>query len=122
MRRAQSPRIGALIALASLAVGPGCIHNHYYTTPLAGCEGTTTAVRVGSVCEVPSQVVVSGAPAADPGRTTVLANAAPLRGRRVLVSEPLSRGSGRLGWRPSGPETLATTSVDGALDDDTLKR
>ena len=106
MRRARSPRGGALILLAGLAGGAGCTHNYYYGTAVPACpEGEP--VRVGSVCEVPGRTVVS--------------QIVPPRSSRVVISEP--RG-GLLagGWRRSETDGLATSRVEGSLDDETLNR
>jgi hypothetical protein len=115
MRRARFPRRGALILLAGLAGGAGCTHNYYYGTAVPLCPEPET-VRVGSVCDVPGQVV--------PGRT-VITQVAPPRSSRVVISEPRGGplvGGSRLGWRRSDPESLATSSVEGSLDDETLSR
>jgi hypothetical protein len=104
MRRARRPRVGALILLAGLAGGTGCTHNYYYGTSVPLCP-EAEPVRVGSVCEVP-------------GGTVVTQNAPP-RSSRVVISEP--RGGSRLGWRRS-EEGLATSRVEGSLDDETLNR
>jgi hypothetical protein len=111
------------MGMALLTTSSGCIHNHYYT-PAAGCPPTVTSsagvVDYGALCEVPNQVVnggtvVSGKPLV---ASPVLGGARP---PRVVVSQP---GGSRLGsWRNADPEGgLATTRVEGAIDDPTLKR
>src|SRR4051812_21105228 len=106
MRRARYPRGRALILLAGLAGEAGCTHNYYYGTAMPPCTEPET-VRVGSVCDVPGQVVS--------GRT-VVTQVAPPGSSRVVISEPRvgpPAGSPRLGWRRSDPESLATSSVEG---------
>lgn len=117
MRRARFPRMVALIILAG---GAGCTHNYYYGTTVPLCTEPET-VRVGSVCDVPGQVVGGRVL---PGRT-VITQVAPPRSSRVVISEPRGgppAGGSRLGWRRSDPESLATISVEGSLDDETLNR
>jgi len=103
----------------------GCTHNHYYGASVPACGPTVVgsiaadAPEYGAVCEVPNQVVSGGSVVARPqaGTTIVPAPKAP----RVVVSEP--RGNSRLAWRRSDPEeSLATTRVEGALDDPTVTR
>jgi hypothetical protein len=110
MRRARFPRREALILLVGLAGGAGCTHNYYYGTSVPLCPEPET-VRVGSVCDVPGR--------------TVITQVAPPRSSRVVISEPRGgplAGGSRLGWRRSDPESLATSSVEGSLDDETLSR
>jgi len=104
----------------------GCTHNHYYGASVPACGPTVVgsiggadAPEYGAVCEVPNQVVSGGSVVAQrqPGVTVVPAPKAP----RVVVSEP--SGGSRLAWRRSDPEDgLATTRVEGALDDPTVTR
>ena len=110
MRRARNPRAGGLILLAGLAGGAGCTHNYYYGTAVPLCPEPET-VRVGSVCDVPGGTVVT--------------QVAPPRSSRVVISEPRGGplgGGSRLGWRRSDPGGLATSRVEGSLDDETLNR
>ena len=110
MRRARIPRRGALILLAGLAGGAGCTHNYYYGTAVPLCP-EPEPVRVGSVCDVPGRTVVT--------------QVVPPRSSRVVISEPRGGpvvGGSRLGWRRSEPEGLATSRVEGSLDDETLSR
>jgi hypothetical protein len=103
----------------------GCTHNYYYgTVPTACAPGTTTTivpgtVQYGSVCDLPGRLFGGGGTvvAASPGvRSSVVASAPP--NSRVVVSEPANRSG--LTWRRSDPENgLATTRVEGALDDET---
>ena len=119
MRRARFPRRGAVILLAALAGGFGCTHNYYYGTTVPLCPEPET-VRVGSACDVPGTVGGGRVLAARPVTTP-----AQPRSSRVVISEPRGGplgGGSRLGWRRSDPESLATSSVEGSLDDETFNR
>ena len=125
MRHARRWRAGLGVSLAGYVVSlSGCTHNHYYGASVPVCGptvvgSTADGAEYGAVCEVPNQVVSGGSVVARPqvGTTIVPAPKAP----RVVVSEP--RGNSRLAWRRSDPEEgLATTRVEGALDDPTVTR
>jgi hypothetical protein len=114
----QPHRTSRLGILALLAGAAGCTHNYYYgTMPICAEPAPSAAVITtpATVCEVPTQVV--GGTVAQP-----LASPAP-----VVISEPADGGSlrrlgSRLSWRRADPENLATTEVEGALDDDTIRQ
>jgi hypothetical protein len=126
MRHARRWRAGLGVLLAGyVSLSSGCTHNHYYGASVPVCGptvvGSTGEVgsEYGAVCEVPNQVVSGGSVVAQrqPGVTVVPGPKAP----RVVVSEP--RGNSRLAWRRSDPEDgLATTRVEGALNDPTVTR
>ena len=125
MRHARRWRAGLGVLLAGYASLSGCTHNHYYGASVPVCGPTVVGStgadgsEYGAVCEVPNQVVSGGSVVAQrqPGVTVVPTPKAP----RVVVSEP--RGGSRLAWRRSDPEEgLATTRVEGALDDPTVTR
>lgn len=107
----------------------GCTHNYYCTTPGSGpCAPMTvvpgaTASNVqtyGEICEVPTQVVGGGTVVAGTPLTTTPALGG-ARPPRVVLSDPAGRGRGP--WRRTDPESsLATTRVEGALDDPTVVR
>lgn len=108
----------------------GCTHNHYYTAgvPVCGPSPVTVPATVanGAICEVPTQVEGGSLVAQGNGRSTIV-NGAPIysgtRSPRVVVSEPSS--GLRLGrWQRANPvdNGLATTRVEGALDDSTINR
>ena len=88
-------------------VQPGC-------PPLAATQ--PAVVRYGEVCETPA------------AGSSAVAQAAPLKSvpmaaaprPRVVVSEPSGRLAGRSGWRRPDPESA--TLVEGALDDDVIRR
>jgi hypothetical protein len=84
---------------------------------------TVTVRRYGEVCEVPPetdrQIAVQRS-----GQPSYVTGSAP---SRVVVSEPQGSGSfmsrsSRMAWRRPDPESLATTRVEGAIDDDTKIR
>ena len=132
MRHARLTKscLASLLAFCGL-MSSGCTHNYYYPTPGSGsgpCVPMTvlpgaTASNVpsyGEICEVPTQVVGGGTVLAGTPLTTtpVLVGARP---PRVVLSDPAGRGRGP--WRRTDPESsLATTRVEGALDDPTLTR
>lgn len=116
MRRSRTLRAGALALLVAASAATGCIsHNHYYTASGVPTYTTTDIgpVQIGTVCETAPPQLVGG---------TVIAQAAPAAAApvtaapRVVVSQP---GTGsRLSWRRADPEGgLATTHVDGAVED-----
>ena len=73
-------------------------------------ETAPAVVEYGAVCQVP--------PA---GGNTVVVASAPPSTQRVLVSRPQGRLGSRLAWRKPDPESLATTRVEGGLDDSALR-
>lgn len=148
MRRALTFRVGLLVILAHCAGMAGCTHNYYYgnavpvcaeppgvTAPvvaaapiLAPAPTIVTAAPAGSevICDVPTTVAGGGLITTAPAGTVVATAPRP----RVVVSEPTGgmpffRGGSRFGWRKSAssdPANIATTRVDGALDDDSISR
>jgi len=125
VRQAQTLRVGALLVLAGWAGSTGCTHNYYYGNAVPICTEPAVASNSGTVCGVPTQVAGGTLVAQGPGRTTVITGAPGPSG--VVVSEPLYngplvRGPGPFSWRRSDPESLATTKVDGALQDDSVSR
>jgi hypothetical protein len=120
MRHARIMRGGLGLVLASGIASAGCTHNYYYGA-LPACGPTTTpagTVQYGQVCEVPTQVVGGGSVLSQvPARSSIVGPRPP----RVVISEPTGSGGGL--WRRSDPESsLATTRVEGALDDPTVNR
>src|SRR5207253_7701712 len=107
-----------VLAVAGSIASSGCTHNYYYgATPVCGPTTVTPGVvTYGEVCEVPTQVVGGGTiVASSPLRTSPTLGGP--RPPRVVVSEPNGREGG---WRRPDPESsLATTRVEGQLDDPT---
>jgi hypothetical protein len=146
LRRALTFRVGLLVILAHCAGMAGCTHNYYYGNAVPVCAETApvgapvvaaapvaapvvvTAAPASSqvICDVPTSVVGGGLITTAPAGTVVASAPAP----RVVVSEPVGgmpffRGGSRLGWRrsvSSDPASIATTRVEGAIDDDSISR
>jgi hypothetical protein len=124
VRRARVLRNCLVLGLAGSAGSIGCTHNYYYgAVPVCGEPAVVSSN--GTICEVPTQVAGGILAGPGAGRTTIVSGAP--RPSRVVMSEPLNseplaRGPGRFSWRRSDPESLATTKVDGALDDDSVSR
>ena len=121
MRRARFPRAGLALLLTGLTASTGCTHNYYYGNAVPVCTPGAVVVPgaapYGSVCEVPTQVGGGTVVAQGPVRSTVIGPMPP----RVVVSEPGTRP--RFGWQRSDPESgLATTRVEGAIDEPTISR
>lgn len=115
MKRTSSLRRAIGVGLAIAVAGPGCTHNYYYSTP-GGCPpmvGSTVATQVGQTCDVPSSTtpapIVAGAPVA--GQSAVVTP----NSQRVVTSIP-TLGGRRGGWRTPPAESMARTTVDGAID------
>jgi len=132
MRRKRAIGFSMVAAAGVLAAGTGCTHNHYYVTPGATgvmgdpcAPGTTQVITsgrpviaspmLGSVCDEPPQ----GSAVATRG-TPIASNAGAPAGAPPIYSRPLRRGG--LAWRGANTQSLATTRVEGAYDDEsTLK-
>jgi hypothetical protein len=125
MRQAQTLRAAAWLVLAVVAGSAGCTHNYYYGNAVPVCpEATTTVNTISPVCEVP---VVGGTLFSQGGNPSLFTGAP--RATRVVVSEPSDggipiRGGGPFAsWRRSEPESsLATTRIEGALQDSSVNR
>jgi hypothetical protein len=144
MCRSRPTRLAASVALGALAALPGCTHYHYYTAPppvigatvvggaptvvssapvVVGEPALTnldppvrapSAIRSGPVCEVPgTPVYVSGVPA----RSGQIVISQPQGARTYAASPP--RG---YAWRKPEPESLATTRIEGGVNDATPVR
>lgn len=111
MRQARYFHGGILLLLACSLGAAGCTHNYYYGAVPNCAPGT---VQYGSVCDVPA--TNGGATVAQNGTRSSAVGSTP----RVVMSEPAGP---RLSWRRSDPETgVATTRVEGAIDDTTTTR
>lgn len=121
MRNRRKLPGAALLALSALAVGNGCTHYHYYgAQPQLLCEPQPAVVSqrpvmvpYGSVCDVP--------PSARETSPQLLVKS-PGQGD-VLLSRPQggTRRGSRFAWHRPSPETLATTRVEGGLDESTVR-
>ncbi|MDB5352896.1 MAG: hypothetical protein JWN86_4143 [Planctomycetota bacterium] len=144
MPRSRAIRFGALWAVLGLVGGVGCTHNHYYypagTAPgsVGACDplppGTVvsstgpfvTAPSIGAVCDVPPQSQSGSLVAQGGARTTpIVSNAGgPITPRPIYsqpVGRPIRRGGTGLVWRNSQTESLATTKIEGADEETSLK-
>ena len=123
MRLTRFARGGSIALLGGVIGSVGCTHNYYYgNVPV--CPPSTTvapgAVQYGASCDVPTQVVGGSSATQGPSRSSVLTGALP---PRVVVSEPIVGPPRFPSWRRTDPDSgLATTRVDGALDDPTITR
>lgn len=115
MRQARFFHGGVLLLLAGSVGSAGCTHNYYYGAAPPCAPGAPGAVAYGSVCDVPA--ASGGSAVAQNGtRSSAVASTPP----RTVVSEP---SGPRLSWRRSDPEaSIATTRVEGAIDDPTTTR
>ena len=85
---------------------------------------TSSAVKGGPICEVPTQVVEGGTALSEgSSRATTVTGAAPTTTPRVVVSEPYGQGQSPLSWRRSDPDASApTTIVNGNIDGSSVNR
>ncbi len=141
MRRSHANRVSALCIIGGLMSGLGCTHNHYYTaTPgaaLGPCDPAISGTVVsstspamgtpalGAVCDDPPQgrmVVAQGGARTSP----IVSNAArPINSQQPIISQPsgkANRRSSGLVWRSSGNESLASTRIEGAIEEPTTIR
>lgn len=126
-----------LAAACILAIGTGCTHHHYYyTTPgavavpggapcdpapgtvISSARPVVTTPTIGAVCDEPPQGSLATR------STPIVSNAGPIAGMPIR-SRPLGGAlrRGGLAWRSSSAESLTTTRISGAIDDEstTLK-
>jgi hypothetical protein len=117
------------LAACALAASGGCTHNHYYTAlPVCGQPAALASATVSSgsvVCDPAPEVIGVPAVSSVVGRPVIMNG--PPRTSRVIISEPVAGGSSRpgskLSWRRSNPdESLATTVINGNLDDDSVRK
>jgi hypothetical protein len=116
--------LGILSAGALAVAGWGCqqppCYYYYGCPPCTPAVPATSAAQYGAVSEVPTQVVEGGTPLDDDSGRLSTAGGSQAE-PRVVVSEPVNRP--RRSWRRPDPESgIATTSVEGAIDDTTINR
>jgi hypothetical protein len=114
--------LGLILAAGLPCTGFGCHQNYcYYDNPCAPASPVPSTVRSGPVCEVPTQVVEGETRVADgSSRSTIVSGGQPTA-PRVVVSEPSDQS--RSSWRRSDPDgSMATTSVQGTINDATINR
>ena len=115
--------LGVILAGELAFTGMGCHQNYYYYGD-ACPPGTPvpSTVRAGPVCDVPTEVVEGGTKLADgSSRSTVVSGAVSSNSSRVVVSEPSEPA--KVAWKRSDPDgSLATTSVQGTVNDSSVNR
>jgi len=117
--------VPATLASGLAFAGSGCHqHYHYYNTdPCAPGTPVASTVRSGPICDPPTSasIVDGGTVVADGSARSTTVSGGQTRSPRVVVSEP--GGSSRLSsWRRSDSDNVATTSVQGAIDDSKVNR
>jgi hypothetical protein len=115
--------VPATLASGMAFAGLGCHqHYHYYNSdPCAPGAPVASSMRSGTICDPQTSVVDGGTTVADgPSRSTTVSGGES-KSQRVVVSEP--GGVSRLSsWRRSDADSLATTSVQGSVDDSKVNR
>jgi hypothetical protein len=112
-----------VLACGSALAGPGCHqHYHYYNTdPCAPGTPVTSTVRSSPLCDTPAATVEGGTTLSDGSTRSTTVTGGQSRSPRIVVSEPGS--SSRFpSWRRTDADSLATTSVQGSLDDAKVNR
>jgi hypothetical protein len=116
------------IVPASLAIGLACAglgchqHYHYYNSdPCAPGAPVASTMRSGSICDPQTSIVDGGTTVAEGTSRSTTVSGGETKSPRVVVSQPggLSRLSS---WRRSDADSLATTSVQGSVDDSKVNR
>ena len=118
----------SFLAACAFAASAGCTHNHYYTAlPVCGQPTAlaSTTVSAGSLCDPAPEAMGAPVSSSVVGRPVIVT--IPPRTSRVIISEPTAafsnRGGSKLSWRRNNPdESLATTRIDGNLDDDSVRK
>jgi hypothetical protein len=115
--------VPATLASGLAFAGLGCHqHYHYYNSdPCAPGAPVASTMRSGTICDPQTSVVDGGTTVADgPSRSTTVSGGQ-TKSSRVVVSEPggLSRFSP---WKRTDVDSLATTSVQGSVDDSKVNR
>ena len=122
-KRAIGGRHAIVWAACGLAAGTGCTHNHYYYNtpgPVAMQAGAVPCDPVPGTTVISSARPVLGAVCDDPPQgvrsAPIVSNAGGPITPAPIYSRPQRRGG--LAWRGSATESLATTRVEGAYDDE----
>ncbi len=114
----------AAIAVTSAAAfaSVGCHQNFYYygEPPYGPPVKGASNVQVGSICDVPTQVVDGGTRSSEvlPPTTRVSGSTV---SSRVVVSQP-EQGPARVSWKRADPDAAPTTTVEGNIDSPTVVR
>jgi hypothetical protein len=124
IQRERQHVLAALILGSGLALaGPGCHqHYHYYNTdPCAPGTPVSSTVRSGPLCEPQASIVDGRTTVVDDSPRSTTVTGGQSKSPRVVVSEPGS-SSRFSSWRRSDSDGLATTSVQGTIDDATVNK
>jgi len=120
--------LGVMFAAALAFSGFGCHqHYYYYGDACPPPAPTTSAVRAGAVCDVPTEVVEGGTKVAGgSSRSTVVTGAVTSSPTRVVVSQPResSSESVKTAWKRSDPDSSSnlSTTVQGSVNDPSVVR
>ena len=129
MIRTRKITLAASALLLGLAGGPGCTHNHYYGAAAPGlCDPQVASQPV--VIQQPSQPVliqqpgaVCEVPANSGGSGVTIVPSYPSSPGKISVSQPQgpNTGGSRYAWRKPSPESVATTRVEGGIDESAVR-
>jgi hypothetical protein len=115
--------VPATLASGMTFAGLGCHqHYHYYNSdPCAPGAPVASSMRSGTICDPQTSVVDGGTTVAEgPSRSTTVSGGES-KSPRVVVSQP--DGLSRLSpWKRTDVDSLATTSVQGSVDDAKVNR
>jgi hypothetical protein len=115
--------VPATLASGLAFAGLGCHqHYHYYNSdPCAPGTPVASTMRSGAICDPQASIVDGGTTVAEGAMRSTTVSGGQSKSPRVVVSEPggLSRLSS---WRRSDADSLATTSVQGSVDDSKVNR
>ena len=115
----QNPVLATFVLVLGFAfAGPGChTHYHYYNggDPCAPGTPVSSTVRSGPPCDAPGAVVEGGTTVSDSSARSTTVSGGQSRSSRVVVSAP--GNSSPFSWKCSETDSLATTSVQGTLND-----
>jgi hypothetical protein len=110
--------LGVILAGGLALTGFGCCqHYHYYGSSACGPATTMlpSTVQSSPIDDAGTQVVEGGTKVG--AGSTISSSVAGTKSSRVVVSEP------RNAWKRSDPDgSVATTSVEGTLNDSTIKQ
>jgi hypothetical protein len=120
LKRAIVP---ATLASGLAFAGPGCHqHYHYYNSdPCAPTTPVASTMRSGTICDPPASIVDGGTTISEGSARSTTVTGGQAKSPRVVVSEPNS-SSRTSSWRRSDADNLATTSVEGTVDDTKVNR
>jgi hypothetical protein len=115
--------VAAALASGLAFAGPGCHqHYHYYNTdPCAPAAPMPSTMRSSVNCDPQTSVVDGGTTVAESTTRSTTVSGGETKSPRVVVSNP-SNNSPLSAWKRSDVDSLATTSVQGSVDDSKVNR